>query len=157
MTENHISFLKEAIRLSELSVEHGNEPFGAVLVYDDEIILTAENTIYTEKDVTCHAELNLIRKASKLDVETRSKCTLYTSTEPCAMCATEIYWAGIHTIVYACPEEKLAEFKGSDFRFPSREVFARGKRETQVIGPILEEEAVRVYHKFWKKQKSILI
>jgi len=153
MTENHESFIRKAIQLAELSVEHKNEPFGALLVCDGEIVLTAENTIFTENDVTCHAELNLVRKACRtLDKETISRCTLYTSSEPCAMCATAIYWAGIPRVVYSCPSGRLREIKGSTFSLSSRELFARGKRGTEVIGPILEEEGVETHLRFWKKQ-----
>jgi tRNA(Arg) A34 adenosine deaminase TadA len=153
MTENHEHFIREAIQLAEMAAEHGNEPFGALLVCDGEILLTAENTILTENDVTCHAELNLVSKASRsISADIRGRCTLYTSTEPCAMCATAIYWAGISRIVYACPAEELAKIKGSSFLLPSRELFAMGKRMTEVIGPILADEAIKVHHKYWKRE-----
>ena len=55
-------FMKKAIELSKLAVEHGNEPFGAVLVKDDQIIFTNENQIYTRHDPTFHGEAGLIRE-----------------------------------------------------------------------------------------------
>ena len=55
-------FMKEAIRLSQLAVSHGNEPFGAVLVKDGEIIFSNENQIYTGSDPTFHAEAGLLRR-----------------------------------------------------------------------------------------------
>ena len=56
-------FMKEAIRLSQLAVSHGNEPFGAVLVKDGEIIFSNENQIYTGSDPTFHAEAGLLRRS----------------------------------------------------------------------------------------------
>jgi tRNA(Arg) A34 adenosine deaminase TadA len=91
---HHERFIRRAIELSVLAKDHGNHPFGALLVNDDnEIILEAENTVYTEHDVTRHAELNLVSKASRtLDPEVIQQSTLYTSTEPCAMCSGSIFW-----------------------------------------------------------------
>jgi tRNA(Arg) A34 adenosine deaminase TadA len=54
-------FMKKAIELSEMAVEHGNEPFGAVLVKDGEIVFTNENQIYIMHDPTFHGEEGLIR------------------------------------------------------------------------------------------------
>jgi tRNA(Arg) A34 adenosine deaminase TadA len=151
MTEAHEQFIREAIRLAELAVEHGNEPFGSLLVHNGEVILRVENSILTENDVTCHAELNLVSLATRtIDREILKQCTLYTSTEPCAMCATSIYWAGIPRVVYSCPSVRLAEFKKGGLLLPSRELYARGKRPTEVIGPILEEEGVMTHAKYWK-------
>jgi tRNA(Arg) A34 adenosine deaminase TadA len=151
MTGTHETFIRKTIDLAEQAVEHNNEPFGALLVCDGEILLTAENTIFTEQDVTCHAELNLIRKASReLSKEILGRSILYSNSEPCAMCATAIYWAGIPTLVYSCPAETVAEIKGGTFCLPSREVFARGKRPTEVIGPVLAEEAVKTHLKHWR-------
>lgn len=55
-------FMKEAIRLSALAVEHGNEPFGAVLVKDGEMVYSNENQIYSLTDPTFHAEAGLLRR-----------------------------------------------------------------------------------------------
>ena len=146
----HESFMREALRLAERSVEHGNHPFGALLVKDGEVILTAENAVNTENDVTRHAELVLVSRASKtLTPEALAQCTLYTSTEPCAMCAGAIFWAGIPRVVYACSAETLGEIAGSTFVVPSRELFARGLPVVEVVGPILEEEAAQLHRAFW--------
>ena len=59
---DHTIFMKEAIRLSQLAVSHGNEPFGAVLVKDGEIVYSNENQIYTGFDPTFHAEAGLLRR-----------------------------------------------------------------------------------------------
>jgi tRNA(Arg) A34 adenosine deaminase TadA len=144
MQEDHETYLRASIRLSEQARQKGNHPFGALLVKDGQVILTAENTVNTERDCTGHAELNLVRNASQqFDAETLSKCILYASTEPCAMCAGSIYWAGIPKVVYGCAAETLGKLAGSSLVIPCREIFARGKNRVEVIGPVLEEEAVR--------------
>jgi tRNA(Arg) A34 adenosine deaminase TadA len=147
----HKPFVRKALILAEQAVEHGNHPFGALLVKGEEVILTAENAVNTENDVTRHAELVLVSRASKtLAPEVLAECTLYTSTEPCAMCAGAIYWAGIPRVVYGCPAETVAEIASSTFVVPCRELFARGQPVVEVVGPVLEDEAVRLHRAFWQ-------
>jgi tRNA(Arg) A34 adenosine deaminase TadA len=89
-----ISNICAAIALAWRAHEHGNHPFGAVLVDDhNQVVLQAENTVVTERDCTGHAETNLMRQASqRFSPEQLATYTLYTSTEPCAMCAGAIHW-----------------------------------------------------------------
>ncbi len=150
MVPDHEAFIRQALRLAQSAVEHGNHPFGALLAKDGEVLLTAENTVRTSGDPTGHAEMNLVRAAAlQLEPEVLSQSVLYTSTEPCAMCSGGIYWVGIPAVVYACSAEALARITGPSLLFPCRELFARGARPTQVIGPILEEEGVRLHQTFW--------
>jgi tRNA(Arg) A34 adenosine deaminase TadA len=147
---NHEPFVREALRLAEQAVKHGNHPFGALLVKDGEVILTAENGVNTENDVTRHAELVLVSLASKTFApEVLAQCTLYTSTEPCAMCTGAIFWTGIPRVVYACSAETLGAIAGGSFVVPSRELFARGQPVVEVVGPILEEEAAKLHRSYW--------
>lgn len=148
--------MRRAIEIARRAREHGNHPFGALLAdAAGTVLLEAENTVITESDVTGHAETNLVRLASvELDADTRAAATLVTSTEPCAMCAGAIYWAGISRVVFGLREGELRGLTGSDPRnptlaLPCREVFARGQRPIEVIGPVLEDEARTVHDGFW--------
>jgi len=148
--------LRKAINLASKAREHGNHPFGAVLVDAQGILLLeAENSVVTGRDCTGHAETNLIRAASAAyPAAALAGCTLYTSTEPCAMCAGAIYWSGVGRVVYALSErgllELVAHLPGGDFlNLPCREVFARGGRTVEVLGPLLEGEARKVHAGFW--------
>lgn len=106
--ENHEPFLREAIALSKSAMEHGDEPFGSVLVKDGEVILRAENRVFTGHDMTNHAEMNLVKLAAQqYDTAFLADCTLYTSTEPCAMYSGAIYWSGIGRMVSACSETRV--------------------------------------------------
>ncbi|HTH47917.1 MAG TPA: nucleoside deaminase [Candidatus Limnocylindria bacterium] len=164
MSAADLTHLRQAISLARQARDHGNHPFGALLT--DETgrrLLEAENSVVTKCDCTMikgdctnHAELNLVRLAStRLSRETLQRCTLYTSTEPCAMCAGAIFWSGIGRVVYALSEERLLALTagGSEESFlflPCREVFARGQRPIEVVGPLLEEEAALVHEGFWR-------
>lgn len=142
--------MRTAVQLAQQARDKGNHPFGALLVVDGEVVLTAENTVNTDHDITRHAELNLVSAASRqLDAETLARATLVTSTEPCAMCAGAIFWAGIPRIVYGCAAETLGELAGGIFVVPSRTLLAFGTRPTEIVGPVLEAEAVTVHEGFW--------
>jgi tRNA(Arg) A34 adenosine deaminase TadA len=145
-----------AIALARQSREKGNHPFGSLLVDSSgRVLLEAENTVVVGRDVTGHAELNLVRAASmRFAVEALRGSTLYTSTEPCAMCAGAIYWSEIGRVVYALGSETLTamlEDVGgtSTLALSCLEVFARGGRTIDVSGPHLMEEAAAVHEGFW--------
>lgn len=148
---DHIPYIQRAIVLANQAVEHGNHPFGSLLVLDGNNVLESENTVITEKDITRHAELNLVSKATKVySADVLKRATLYTSTEPCAMCSGSIYWAGIGRVVFACSTGLLAEIAGDPFAIPCKEIFQRGGHEVVVDGPILEEEASQIHRVYWK-------
>lgn len=146
----HEKHIDSTYEIAIESMNNGNHPFGALLVIDNEVVLTAENTVVTEKDVTKHAELNLVSMATKrFDSEALSKSILYTSTEPCAMCTGAIFWSGISAIVYGCPAEELGKIAGEAFVIPCREILKYGNRNFNVIGPVLKEKGVEVHKNFW--------
>ncbi|MDA3908025.1 MAG: nucleoside deaminase [Sulfurimonas sp.] len=93
-------------------------PFGAVIVKDDKIISQAHNKVLKSNDPTAHAEVNAIRKASKLletfDLE---GCVLYTTCKPCPMCLGAIFWARIGTVYFGATEEDAAKGGFDDKRF----------------------------------------
>jgi tRNA(Arg) A34 adenosine deaminase TadA len=157
MDEIHLPHLRRAIEVARRARERGNHPFGAILVgKDNRVLLEAENTVNTERDCTGHAETNLIRLAwQQFDPAMLRQCTLYTSTEPCAMCAGAIHWGGVGRVVFALSEASLYAMIGRPFenetmQLPCREVFARSGRLVEVIGPLIEDEAKVVHEGFWR-------
>lgn len=155
MTDD-LDHLRRAVAVSQAARDHGNHPFGAVLVGPDgSVVLEAENTVVTDQDVTCHAETNLVRLASRTIGGDLSSYTLVTSTEPCAMCSGAIYWAGIGRVVYGLSETGLYALTGDHadnptLRLPCREVLGAGSRRIEVSGPLLEDEAALVHEGFWE-------
>lgn len=148
--------MRRAIEVAISAREHGNHPFGAVLVDPAGlIVLEAENTVVTTHDVTGHAETNLVRMASAaIPHDELPGYSLVTSTEPCAMCTGAIYWAGIGRVVYGLPETALLEMTGDHpenptLDLPCRQVLATGSRPTEVVGPLLQDEAAVPHHGFW--------
>jgi tRNA(Arg) A34 adenosine deaminase TadA len=148
--------LRRALELAREAREHGNHPFGALLVdAEGNVVLEAQNTVRTDRDVTAHAETNLVRAASaRFDPDFLSECTLYTSTEPCVMCAGAIYWSNVRSIVFGLSLEQinaLTAIDGDDMQLEltSREVFARANHAIEVSGPHLPTESLAVHEGFW--------
>ncbi|MFF7681799.1 nucleoside deaminase [Microbacterium sp. NPDC007973] len=150
-----LAHLHRAIDLSASARAHGNHPFGAVLVTGDGRVVEAENTVLTDRDVTAHAETNLVRRAwNQMDAAELPASTLFTSCEPCAMCCGAIFWAGIGRVVYALSGTSLIEIAGGEddgavLDLPAREVFAHGGRAIAVSGPHLQDEAAEPHRGFW--------
>jgi tRNA(Arg) A34 adenosine deaminase TadA len=150
LTGEDARHLRAAIELSRAARAKGNEPYGALLVdAGGTVLLGGENTQVTDRDCTGHAELNLMRAASRrFDAATLGGCTVYASGEPCPMCAGAIYWGGVRRVVYALSVESMIALAGpgaDEIRVSCREVLGRGTRPIEVLGPALEDEARRVF------------
>ena len=157
MDLDHEKYLRHAIQLSHRARDHGNHPFGALLVAPTgEVLLEAENQSRTQQDATGHAERVLLTRASQgFDAATLAGASMYTSAEPCAMCAGAAYWVGIKSVIYALSETKLKTHIGPHpenltMDLPCRKVFAAGQRKIEVIGPLLEQEALEAHLGFWE-------
>jgi tRNA(Arg) A34 adenosine deaminase TadA len=157
-SERDEHFLRRSFEVARRAVTHGNHPFGAVLVdRNRNVLIEAENAYMPSHDGTAHAERLLATRAcTTLSPEVLRTATLYSSAEPCAMCAGAIYWAGIGRLVYGLSEHRLRELTGNHpenptLDLPCRDVFASGQRTTEVVGPLLENEAAAVHAGVWKK------
>jgi len=146
----HEQFVTQAIALAGEARSQGNHPFGALLVLDGHVVLTATNSVVTDRDSTAHAETNLLAAAIRqLSRDQIGRAILYTSCEPCAMCVGKMYWAGIRAVVYGLSSQELALLAGPDFLVPCRELFQRATEAVIVLGPLLTEEARAVHVGFW--------
>ena len=155
MTKEDEKYMLIALDLARAAADHGNQPFGALVVMDGKIITQAESTKITTQDISRHSELTVAtRVAMMLDKEELKRCTLYTSTEPCAMCTGSIYWAGIGRMVYGCPNEDLGRISGDNLGITSREVLSTGTRKVEVVGPVLKEEAIKIHEDYWEKPRE---
>ena len=107
-------FMRKAIELSRLAVEHGNEPFGAVLVKNNEMVFTNENQIYTRHDPTFHGEAGLIREfCAQTGITDLQEYTMYSSCEPCFMCSGAMVWVKLGRLVYAASNMELEKILGN--------------------------------------------
>ncbi len=157
VTEQDLVYLRQAIALAAEARAKGRHPFGSLIVSEigETVAVGLNNAVRPGGDPTQHAEMLACAAAGKTMTEAElARCTLYTSTEPCAMCAGAIYWVGLGRVVFGLAEKGLMRFTGSHeenptLDLPCREVFARGQREIVVEGPLLENEAGVVHEGFW--------
>ncbi len=153
-----LKHLERSIILADEAVAEGNHPFGAVLVSADGVVLAEGKNSHSIDRGPGHAEANLARDAARrFDIETLRGATLYTSVEPCSMCAGTIYWAEIGTVVFGMTERRLGELTGDDPENPTqdlecRTIFAAGRRTVAVRGPFpeLEDKIVAQHVAFWR-------
>jgi tRNA(Arg) A34 adenosine deaminase TadA len=156
-TEADLAYLRRCIALAARARDAGQLPFAALVVDENGLILVeAQNhSRPPDGDPTQHAELLAVSRVARVIPAKRlAKATLYTSVEPCCMCAGAIYWANIGRVVYGLSEERLLKLTGSHpenptFSLPCREVFGRGQRRVEILGPLLEEEAAKQQEAFW--------
>ena len=151
------ALLRQAFDVARRSRAAGDHPFGSVLADGEGRALMEQGNGYTSEggDRTAHAERLLASRAARAhDLAFLARCSLYTSAEPCAMCAGAIYWAGIGRVVYGQTEQALKAQTGAHEENPTLDlpcatVFAAGQRETEVVGPLLEDEAAELQADFW--------
>ncbi|MEO4042845.1 nucleoside deaminase [Hoeflea sp. CAU 1731] len=154
--ERDVRFMRMAFAVAKRALDEGSHPFGAILVGpDDAVLMEQGNAFLPHHDMTGHAERVLMTRASQAyDPEFLKGCTMYTSAEPCAMCAGAAYWAGLGRLVYGLSEARLKTITGNHPENPTldlscRIVFASGQREVDVTGPMLEDEGAALHEGVW--------
>ncbi|WGW11618.1 solute carrier family 23 protein [Saxibacter everestensis] len=158
LSSRDLELIRKSIAMAQEAKDRGRHPFASLVADQNGLVVSARgnNSMPPEGDPTQHAELTAAAEAAtKLTPDQLAQSTLYTSAEPCAMCAGAIYWTGIGRVVYALSEHALLRLTGDNpenptFALPCREVFARGQREIEVVGPLLEDEAAEAHTGFWK-------
>ena len=144
-------FMKRAIELSVAAVEHGNEPFGAVLVKDGEIVFENENQIYSRHDPTFHGEEGLIRLfCEKSGICDLRDYTLYSNCEPCFMCSGAMVWVKLGRLVYGASNMELEEILGNEGCNCSRIVFENSFWQPEVKSGVLRDEALEVLKDYFQ-------
>ena len=147
--------LRAANAIAQRALAAGHHPFGALLVAPDhETVLIEQGNV----DSVNHAEAVLARTAAQqYDAAYLWGCTLYTTVEPCCMCAGTQYWAHIGRLVYGMGEARLLALTGNHAEnptldLPCRDVFARGQKAIGVWGPIpeVEDEIAALHRDFWR-------
>ncbi|KFF60157.1 cytidine deaminase [Cryobacterium sp. MLB-32] len=156
-TPADLEHLHRCIALAHDARNKGRHPFAALVIGRDQVVLSVgqNNSMPPGGNPTQHAELQAAAEASlHATADELAHATLYSSAEPCVMCAGAIYWTGIGRVVYALSELALLHLTGDNpenptLSLPCREVFARGQRDIRVLGPFLEAEAARAHQGFW--------
>ncbi|MBQ2796297.1 MAG: nucleoside deaminase [Tidjanibacter sp.] len=153
MSEN--KFMRMAIELSKESVANGGGPFGAVIVRDDQVIATGSNSVTLLNDPTAHAEVSAIRAACQAVGDFNLKgCVIYSSCEPCPMCLSAIYWAGIERIYYANNREDAAAI-GFDDAFIYDQIPLAPTKRTIPSLPLMRAEGLEAFKMWTAKEDKV--
>ena len=154
------TLLRQSFAVAKRSRDAGDHPFGSLLADKQGKVLREQGNGFSSEggDRTAHAEKLLASWAAKnLSLEELQDCTLYTSAEPCAMCSGAIYWAGIGRVVFGQTEKDLKAQTGDHEENPTLDlpchiVFEAGQRTTEIVGPLLAEEAAQLQADFWAEK-----
>ncbi len=150
------SYMREAIALSQESVTSGGGPFGAVVVKDGEVVARASNSVTLSNDPTAHAEVNAIRAAcNHLGSFSLEGCDLYSSCEPCPMCLSAAYWAGIRRIYFGNSREDAKSIDFGD-SFIYDQIPLAPESRTIPSTQMLREEAIATFEMWSEKEDKIL-
>lgn len=116
VTQADMRFMEMAAKIAEENIDNGGGPFGAVIVNEKgEVVATGANRVTADNDPTAHAEVNAIREACRrLDTFSLKGCTVYSSCEPCPMCLSALYWAGVSRIFFGNTQQDADRINFSD-------------------------------------------
>lgn len=155
ITDEDRRFMRMAAGLAEENIDCGGGPFGAVIVRDGKIVSTGVNTVTLTNDPTAHAEVNAIRRAC-VEGKTFSLkgCTVYSSCEPCPMCLSALYWAGVSRIYYGNTQDDADAINFSD-RFIYRELDKPKLERTIPCIHLENDDTIRAFEKWATKPDKV--
>ena len=146
--DQHIKYMKEALKQAKKAYALGEVPIGCVIVYEDKIIARGYNRRNTDKNTLAHAEITAINRASKKMGDWRLEdCTLYVTLEPCQMCAGAIVQSRITNVVMGCMNPK-AGCGGSVLNILEMPEF---NHQVNVTRGVMEEECSQILQDFFKE------
>jgi len=143
---DHERHVRRAIDLARDAADRGDRPFGSVLVRDDAVVAEASNRVVTADDLRRHPELDLAQRAAREDTPAeRARTVMYTSTEPCPMCAGGLRSAGLARVVYSVGADDLAALTGGEVGVRAAEIL---DGTTEVVGPVANEAGRAVHEEY---------
>ena len=148
-------FMRRAIDLSIENIDMGGGPFGAVIVRDGKLIASGTNRVVPNNDPTAHAEVVAIRNACReLETFDLSGCPVYTSCEPCPMCLSALYWAGVERICYANTKRDAAAISFDD-SYIYDQLRLDYDRRTIHCEHFMRDEALEAFRKWSEKLDKV--
>jgi tRNA(adenine34) deaminase len=145
-------YMNIAIEEAKTSLQEGNNGFGAIIVQNGEIIASSHDKEDTDHDPTSHAEMNVIKEASKTLGKKLSDCILISTHEPCPMCTYAIIWSGITTIAYGCSIKETISQNRKRIDLSCKEIFDRESVNAVVYSGVLQPECFVLYRDDVRKE-----
>jgi tRNA(Arg) A34 adenosine deaminase TadA len=143
---DHERWMRRAIERARAGIGAGQSPFGAVVVRGDEEVGAGHNEVWMRTDPTAHAEVVAIgRAADAIRGIDLTGCVLYTTCEPCPMCASAIHWARLDRVVWGAAIADAAEAGFNELRLPARDVYAAGGSPVQIVEGVLRRQCAELF------------
>lgn len=143
------TLLRITFDLAKQARKLGGYLFGALLVSNNQVIHQAYDGCIEFSDPTAHAELRVIREYCRIhNLMALEDYTLYTSTEPCAMCAGAIHWTRVSKVVYGISQSMLQKLSGGRKKLAASNIINSGRRQFEIVGPLLVEEGKAVFEDY---------
>lgn len=153
VTDKDREYMLMAAKMAEENVVKGGGPFAALIVRDSEIVASGVNTVTSSNDPTAHAEVNAIRNAcSKLETFSLKGCRVYSSCEPCPMCLSALYWAGVERIYFGNTKDDADAIDFSD-RFIYREIEKPALQRAIPCIHVKTDENIKAF-KMWSEKED---
>ena len=134
-------FMRVAVEMAQRGMAAGGPPVGACLARNEDLIARGHNTVIGELDITAHAEITVIREACRtLRSLQLTDCILYVTVQPCPMCLTACYYAGIREVVYGASIDTLNDITGNELCTAPAELFAGRSEQPLLTGGVLEDD-----------------
>jgi len=147
MTNKHYEeFMKIAIEEAKTSLKEGNKGFGAVVVKDGRVIASAHDTEVTDQDSIAHAEINAIRRASKIYRKDLTGCLIISTHEACPMCTGSIIWSNISEVVYGVSIRDSIKAGRDMINLSCKEIIKKSNAEINIHDGILKKECLKLYN-----------
>ena len=145
----HAEYMRLALTLAEKATRDGEPPFGALVVGPDgDVVADSTDRVVAEADMTRHAEVNVVRIASRAMGPDLTGCTLYTTVEPCPMCFTSAWLARVSRVVFGCTMDAVHSVtlgQQRELRIPAGEVNARSGEPVELLGGVLAEACLKLF------------
>ncbi len=135
-------------------IAEGQSPFGAAIVRGDSLVARGHNQVWMRTDPTAHAEVVVIRRAAEsvrgIDL---SGCVMYTTCEPCPMCASAIHWSKLDAVCYGAGIGDAQAAGFSELTAPIHDLYTRGGSPVRLLPRVMEQECAELF-RAWLAQPS---
>lgn len=149
----HNGWMQLAIDQARASIAGGQSPFGSVIVRGHELVAANHNEVWLRTDPTAHAEVvNIQAAARRLKSIDLSGCVLYSTCEPCPMCAAAIHWAKLDAVYYGATIADAQKAGFTELTLPIEEVYRIGKSGVRVTPGIMQAECARLFDEWLNHQ-----
>lgn len=148
-TPQDLDYIREVNAIARRSAENGFDPFGAILVNDNQVVASSMDKCIQYSDPTAHAELVLISEYCRTHhLISLEGYTLYCNVEPCIMCSGAIHWARVSKLVFSVSQAALQSVSGGKVKPGCRDLINTGNKSIDIVGPVLAEEGLRVLQQY---------